>query len=112
MVNNNSTRVLVLLALSSALTFGQNSAPLKVIVGDPIVDGAKLRPYQNQWIMTMIKPDGSVVRNAGNWKDELKEVQVEGKTSLQRTQLATFKKSNGEVGAATRTVNVFDPSTL
>jgi hypothetical protein len=110
--NKSLNRMLIAAILISSHAFAQQSGPLKVIVGDPIVNGARLRPYQNQWRMSVVKADGSVIQDAGNWTDELKVVQIDGKFALQRTQLATFKKRTGEVAATTRTVNVFECKTL
>jgi hypothetical protein len=110
--NKSLNRMLIAAILISSHAFAQQSGPLKVTVGDPIVNGARLRPYQNQWRMSVVKADGSVIQDAGNWTDELKVVQIDGKFALQRTQLATFKKRTGEVAATTRTVNVFECKTL
>jgi len=112
MFGNGPSKILISVVLFSNHAFTQQSAPLKITVGDPIVNGARLQPYQNQWSMTMVKPDGDVVQDAGNWKDELEAVEINGKPALQRTQMATFKKRNGEVGATTRTINIFDRKTL
>lgn len=98
--------------LASSITAAQDTAPVKVNVGDSIVNGRMLRPYKNQWAMTMIKPDGTIIQDAGSWKDELAIVMVDGEACLQRTQLASFKKTTGEIVATTRNVNVFDKETF
>ena len=112
MINKWLAQLSIPVVIFCAYAFTQEAAPLKVAVGDPIVNGARLQPYENQWSMSMVKPDGTVIADAGNWKDELKAVQIDGKVALQRTQQATFKNRKGEVAATTKTVNVFDARTM
>jgi|HubBroStandDraft_6_1064221.scaffolds.fasta_scaffold76042_3 hypothetical protein len=112
MFNWSTITALSLGLLSSSITAAQDAAPVKVNVGDSIVNGRTLRPYKNQWAMTMIKPDGTIIQDAGSWKDELAIVMVDGEPCLQRTQLASFKKATGEIVATTKNINVFEQKTF
>lgn len=100
----------------TALLFYQEPAlqpaATRINVGDSIVDGLKLQPYSNQWAMTRTSSDGTVLVDAGTWKDEITLVTMNGKSCLQRTQSASFKKGNGEIAAVTRNVNIFERVTL
>ena len=112
MFNWSAVTVLSLAFFASSLTAAQDTAPVKVNVGDSIVNGRMLRSYKNQWAMTMIKPDGTIIQDAGSWKDELAIVMVDGEACLQRTQLASFKKTTGEIVATTKNIHVFDQETF
>jgi len=90
----------------------QEKASTKVAVGDAVVHGETLKPFTNKWGMKLIKSDGSIVQDGGFWTDELEAVEINGRPCWRRTQRATFKKSNGEVAATNKTVNVFDRKTL
>jgi len=62
--------------------------------------------------MTTVAATGERRVDAGTWTDRLQTIVIDGKSYLQRTQIATFKRKNGQVGATTETINVFDPNTL
>jgi len=101
----------VFLAVSIASASANDTAPVKVTVGDASVNGAKLQPYKNAWGMTVIKPDGTVLPDVGVWEDSLEVVNLNGRECFQRTQVARYKR-NGEVVATTTTINVFDRKTM
>ena len=102
--------VFVLFALV-ACTAAEESAPVQVHVGDSMVNGAVLKPYKNQWQVSVTTPAGKENPDAALWTDELSFVKVDGHQCLQRTQVATFKQ-NGQVVGKTTTINVFDPKTM
>jgi len=84
----------------------------EIKVGDSQVHGERLQPYTNQWQMKVVKPDGTILEDAGTWTDQLEAVSIDGKQCWKRTQSATFKRKTGEVAATTKTVNVFDVKTM
>jgi hypothetical protein len=94
-----------------ACAVAEDGVPMKVHVGDSIVNGAVLKPYKNQWRVSVATPAGKVVPDAALWTDQLEFIQVNGRQCLQRTQVATFKK-DGQVVGKTRTVNIFEPQTM
>ncbi len=101
----------IFLAAAIASASANDTAPVKVTVGDGAVNGAKLQPYKNAWGMSVIKPDGTVLPDVGVWEDLLEVVNLNGRECFQRTQIARYKK-NGEVVATTTTINVFDRKTM
>ena len=88
------------------------SQNLELKPDDPRVHGEYLQPYTNEWRMKLVRPDGSVLEDAGMWSDQLESMLVDGRSCWRRTQHATFKRSNGEIAATTKTVNVFDARSL
>jgi len=98
----------VLIVLSSAGN-AQNpvTAPLKIKLGDPSVDGTFLKPYKNAWKVVYAFP-GKDPFLVGVWTDELTEVEGNGRRLLQRTQIADYAKYN----IVTTYANVFDPKTM
>ena len=104
--------VLVLLSWTLVVHMAaQQAAPVEVHVGDSMVDGSVLKPYKNQWQVSVTTPAGKQNPDAALWTDQLEFVKVDGRECLQRTQVATFKK-NGEMVGKTTTVNIFNPKTL
>src|SRR5437879_6537660 len=74
--------------------------------------GEHLQAFTNQWKMKVVRPDGSVLEDAGSWTDELSATTIEGRSCWKRSQAATFKHKTGEVAATTSTVNIFDAKTM
>jgi len=99
-------------ALWFALPFFVAAQTQEIKVGDSEVHGERLRPYTNQWQMKVVRPEGSVLEDAGTWTDQLEAVSIDGKQCWKRTQSATFKRKTGEVAATTKTVNVFEAKTM
>ena len=95
----------------AGLCAAQEKEPIHVKVGDPIVDGAILKPYKNLWRMSIVAKDGKTIPDMGTWSDELDVVKNEGRESFRRTQIANFVRDGQPLGN-TKTVNVFDPKTL
>jgi hypothetical protein len=105
-------RTLLLNAVVVAqLMYAQQNSPVRLKVGDPMVNGSSLVPYKNLWRLSWISPEGKENPDAGEWSDRLEFVKVGNRQYLQRTQVGSFKKA-GQVVATTETVNVFDPKTL
>jgi len=88
------------------------SQTMELKSGDSRVHGERLQPFTNQWKMKVVRPDGTVLEDAGTWTDQLESVSISGRPCWKRTQFATFKRKTGEIAATTRTVNVFDARTL
>lgn len=95
----------------SALAVAENGAPVTVHVGDSMVNGTALRPYKNQWQVSVTTPAGKTVPDAALWTDQLEFIQLRGQQYLKRTQVALFHK-DGQTIAKTTTINVFEPKTL
>ena len=75
-------------------------------VGDGTVSAARLRPYDNAFVVTMTLADGRVLQ-PGIWSDQLRLRTVDGRQAFVRTQgLAYFN------GMVMTSVNVFDPVTF
>jgi hypothetical protein len=83
-----------------------------VSVGSRLVHGSTLQPYTNAWQMATVSKTGERRADAGTWTDRLERVTIGGKSYFKRTQIASFKRKNGAVGATTETVNIFDARTL
>jgi hypothetical protein len=94
-----------------ALAAAQQGAPVEVHVGDSMVNGGVLKPYKNQWQVSVTTPAGKENPDAALWTDQLEFVKIDGHQCLQRTQIATFKK-DGAVIVKNTTVNVFNPKTM
>ena len=88
------------------------SQGVEVKPGDSRVHGEHLQAFTNQWKMKVVRPDGSVLEDAGSWTDELSATTIEGRSCWKRSQAATFKRKTGEVAATTSTVNIFDAKTM
>ena len=84
----------------------QGSVPLTVRVGDGAIDGTRLVPYENAWLMSAHAKDGRVVEQ-GIWSDLLRLQEVDGRQAYVRTQGMTYRK-----GLSSFTINTFDPVTL
>jgi len=74
-----------------------------VHVGDALVTGARLQPYDNAWIYSATLPDGSV-RVQGIWTDHFQRYLVNGKSLWKRLQGMTY--ANHLMSSVS---NVFDP---
>ena len=99
------------LLCSAAFAFAAPSQPVKVAVGDSIVNGTSLQPYKNLWQLSIIGQGGKTYPDVGTWSDQLEFVRADGRDCLQRTQIARFKK-DGQLLATTTTINIFDPRTM
>jgi hypothetical protein len=109
-MNHKLSTFAVIFALCS-VSIAQDKAPVRVQVGDSMLNGAALHPYKNQWRVSVTTPQGKQNPDAALWTDDLEYVQVDGRKCLQRTQVATFRQDGQTVGNTT-TVNVFDPKTM
>jgi hypothetical protein len=109
-MNRKLATFAVICALCS-VSIAQDKGPVRVRVGDSLLNGAALQPYKNQWRVSVTTPQGKQNPDAALWTDKLEYVQVNGRKCLQRTQVATFKQDGQSVGSTT-TVNVFDPKTM
>ena len=102
----------LLISLSiTGICAAQDKEPIQVKVGDPIVNGAILKPYKNLWRMSIVTKDGKTIPDMGTWSDELDVVKIGGREYFRRTQIANFIR-DGQALGNTKTVNVFDPRTL
>lgn len=88
----------------AAMAYGQD--PKLIRAGDGTIDGARLQPYENAWLMTAKYKDGRVV-DQGIWSDLLRVRDVDGRKLYVRTQGMTYQR-----GVSSFTINVFDPATL
>jgi hypothetical protein len=59
--------------------------PVAVSVGDNIVDGGIIQPYQNKWKLVGKAPDGSV-KEMGTWSDDVQVVDLDGRKVIKRKQ--------------------------
>jgi hypothetical protein len=100
------------LAFSKSIAWAQDSQPIALSIGDPLVRGDNLRPFKNQWHLSVTTADGKKLEDAGTWTDEMTAVTVDGRVCWKRTQFATYKAKNGEVRATSKTINTFDRRTL
>jgi hypothetical protein len=75
-------------------------------VGDGTVDAARLRPYDNAFIVTLTFADGRVLQ-PGIWSDQLRLRIVDGRQVFVRTQSIAYFD-----GRVMSSVNVFDPVTF
>ena len=93
--------------LSAQAAPAQGSAhTLTVRVGDGAIDGTRLVPYENAWLMSAHAKDGRVIEQ-GIWSDLLRLQEVDGRRVCVRTQGMTYRK-----GLSSFTINTFDPATL
>ncbi|MFI5197017.1 MAG: hypothetical protein ACHQJD_00205 [Thermoanaerobaculia bacterium] len=100
----NGTLCVVLLIVAAA---GRADPPITVYVGDPVVDGSILEPYQNEWTFSYQNPGEDAVK-AGRWTDALQRKIVRGRSVMVRTQVAVYDKK----GLKVVTVNTFEPKTM
>src|SRR5438477_5805705 len=77
-----------------------------VHVGDGILDGSFLKPYNNAWFYS-VKSDDGQVRPQGIWSDHMQWTTANGKQALLRVQGTTFVN-----GLSNTIINTFDPKTL
>ncbi len=94
-----------------AFSVAQDNGAVRVQVGSSLLHGAALRPYKNQWQVSVTTPQGKQNPEAALWTDQLDHIQVDGRKCLRRTQFATFKQ-DGQIVGTTTTINVFDPKTM
>ena len=100
----NRTLCVVLLIVGAA---GRADPPITVHVGDSVVDGSILEPYQNEWTFSYQNPGEDPVK-AGRWTDDLRRKIVSGRSVMVRTQVAIYDKKDLKVV----TVNTFEPKTM
>jgi hypothetical protein len=77
--------VLSLSTLLAAFTGAQTTDTVKVKVGDPVVHGVSIKPYKNQWKVTLATPTGQTV-DGGTWTDEVQLIDFNGHQALKRIQ--------------------------
>ena len=87
-------------AISSA---GNN--PETIRVGESVVSGTHLQPYDNAWIYSATLPDGSV-RVQGIWTDHFAHYTLNGKSMWRRLQGMTYVNH-----VMSSVSDVFDPDT-
>lgn len=100
----SGTLCVVLLVVAA---MGRADPPVTVHVGDPVVDGSILEPYQNEWTFSYQNPGEDPVR-AGRWTDDLQRKIVSGRSVMVRTQVALYDKRDLKVV----TVNTFEAKTM
>ncbi|HYX53574.1 MAG TPA: hypothetical protein VE783_08980 [Candidatus Limnocylindrales bacterium] len=81
------------------------SAPQRVLVGDPQINGTGFKPYKNLWRTRLTHPDGKTLE-MGSWSDLLTADKLNGREVLRRTQISLTPE------AFTMTINTFDAHTL
>ncbi len=96
----------VALAASIAQTNEVVPSEHVVRVGDGTINGARLLPYDNAFVITRIFKDGHVDQ-PGIWTDHLRLREVDGRKAFVRSQSLTY-----EDGTSLVSINVFDPITL
>src|SRR5262249_40512280 len=79
------------LCFSSVGAQSIGTAPLKVKLGDPIVDGSFLKTYKNAWKVVYAFP-GKEPFLVGTWSDELSAVDLNGRRLMKRIQVANYAK--------------------
>src|SRR5258706_11451666 len=84
---------------------GANAAPKAIGVGDGTADGTKLQPYDNAWIYSATKPDGTKAVQ-GIWTDHFAKVTIDGKLVWRRLQGMTYVNH-----LMSSVSNTFDPAT-
>jgi hypothetical protein len=89
-----------------------DTGAVRVPVGSALVNGESLKPFENSWRMQVTQKDGTTNADAGLWKDRFEVIDIDGKQYGLRIQDATFKRSNGDIAATTRTINVFERRTM
>ena len=77
-----------------------------VSVGDGTVQGSRLAPYENAWIVTQTFKDGTK-HVPGIWTDRLSLREIDGRKVFVRTQGMLYANMH-----ATASTNVMDPVTL
>ena len=103
---------LISTAMIASATARADDHARKIEVGNSIVNGELLKPFENSWTMQVTRKDGTVNHDAGLWRDRLELIDIKGKTYGVRFQDATFKNKDGVVVGTTHTVNVFDRATM
>ncbi len=93
-------------AILSASAAARAAPAAPVTVGDGFVDARRLQPYDNAFVATMIKLDGTV-RVAGVWSDHLRLTEARGAPALIRMQAMAY-----ETGVVEEHVNTFDRATF
>ena len=89
--------------VAAPATLSAVEKPQTIHVGDAVVSGAHLQPYDNAWIYSATLPDGSV-RVQGIWTDHFQRYSVNGRSMWRRLQGMTY--SNHVMSSVS---NVFDP---
>ncbi len=92
-------------ALLAAASSHAVAARQPIGVGAPEVNGARLKPYNNAWLLKVILPDGKT-RDQGVWSDHLETATIDGRPALRRVQGMTYVN-----GLNQSVVNTFDPAT-
>ena len=101
---SRGTAAAILIAVFPA-TLSAVEKPQVIHVGEAVVSGAHLQPYDNAWTFSATLPDGSV-RVQGIWTDHFEHYSVNGKSVWKRLQGMTY--SNHLMSSVS---NVFDPGT-
>jgi len=105
-------RILLFIAFIGASAHAEDISRNRLHVGDRLVDGRRLIPYENSWKMSVTTKDGITRQDAGIWRDRFEVIEIAGKEYGLRLQGASFKNKDGEVVATTKTTNVFERSTM
>lgn len=66
-----------------------------VPVGDPAVNGLVLRPYQNRFLQSTERPDGTIGQGI-SWTDVLEETNLQGRPLWRRT-IVVYRDSDGAI---------------
>jgi hypothetical protein len=96
----------LILAALSPPGGAQSTQAISLPVGDARVDGSRLVPYDNAWLMSAHFKDGRVA-DQGVWTDMVRAQTVQGRKTLTRTQGLTYLNGQQSV-----TINTFDAATL
>jgi hypothetical protein len=81
----------VCMALALCSPGSAPAAPTRLEGGDPSINGAFLKPYENRWKFSIQTPGTSPVE-AGVWTDRMVEVSIQGRAAFRRTQVAEYRK--------------------
>jgi hypothetical protein len=95
-------------------TADETAPPPAIHVGDGSIDGGRIHPYDNAWVITVRRDDGTV-QSRGMSSDHVQYVTVDGRRYLARVEDTTGlsgSKLDQVAGGGSMTFNLFDPLTF
>src|SRR5256885_10298631 len=84
------------------------SQGVEVKPGDSRVHGEHLQAFTNQWKMKVVRPDGSVLEDAGSWTDVLSATTILVRSCWKRTQAAMSNRKTSQSCCTTCSVKIID----
>lgn len=80
------TRLCFCLALCASMALPRAAEPTRVSVGDPLVQGSRIKPFTGEFTVIAGLPDGRTI-DAGTWIDRVELTTLGGRPALKREQI-------------------------